>query len=85
MCVRFLMRIFLVCLFVLLSLQRGSAAQPGDLISMTSLGRYSVSALERLNDEFYQLSAVGYLIQDQPDAGVQHLSTDRRSPRDATA
>jgi len=70
--VLFLMRFFLVFLFVLLSLQRGSAAQPGDLISMTSLGRYSVSALEILNDEFYQSSAVGYLIQDQPDAGVRY-------------
>ena len=72
MCVRFPMRISFVCLFVLLSLQRGSAAQRGDLISMTSLGRYSVSALEVLNDEFYQLSAVGYLIQDLPDAGVRY-------------
>jgi hypothetical protein len=70
--VRFLMRFFLVFLFVLLSLQRGSAAQPGNLISMTSLGRYSVGALEILNDEFYQSSAVGYLIQDQPDAGVRY-------------
>src|SRR6185503_13620741 len=72
MCVRFLMRFFFVFLFVLLSLQRGSAAQPGDLISMAYLGRYSASALEILNDEYYQLSALGYLIQDQPDAGVQY-------------
>ena len=66
------MRFFFVFLFVLLSLQRGSAAQPGDLISMAYLGRYSASALEILNDEYYQLSALGYLIQDQPDAGVQY-------------
>ena len=46
--------------------------RPGDLISLSYLGRYSVSALEDLNDEFYQLGALGYLIQDQPDAGVQY-------------
>ena len=40
MCVRFLIRFFLVFLFVLSSLQRGSAAQPGDLVSMSYLGRY---------------------------------------------
>ena len=72
MCGRFLIRSFFVCLFVLSSLQRGSAAQPGDLISMSYLGRYSVGALEVLNDEYYQLSALGYLIQDKPDAGVRY-------------
>ena len=72
MCVRFLIRFFFVCLFVLSSLQRGSAAQPGDLISMSYLGRYSVSTLEVLNDEYYQLGALGYLIQDTPDAGVRY-------------
>jgi hypothetical protein len=72
MCVRFLNRSFLVFFFVLLSLQRGSAAHPGDLISMNHLGTYSVSALETLNDEYYQLSALGYLIQDVPDAGVRY-------------
>lgn len=69
--VRFLMRPFFVFLFVLLSLQRGSAAEPGHLISMSYLGRYSVTALEMLNDEYYQSSALGYLIQDEPDAGVR--------------
>ena len=44
--VRFLMSVFFVFLFVLLSLQRGSAAQPADLISTAYLGRYSASALE---------------------------------------
>src|SRR5262245_19576792 len=72
MCVRFLIRFFLVFLFVLSSLQHGSAAQPGDLISMNYLGRYSVGALEQLNDEFYQLVGLGYLIQDEPDAGVRY-------------
>ena len=72
MCVRFLIRFFLVFLFVLSSLQRVSAAQPGDLVSMSYLGRYSISALEILNDEYYQLGALGYLIQDEPDAGVQY-------------
>ena len=72
MCVRFLNRFFFVFLFVLSSLQRGSAAQPGDLVSMSYLGRYSISALEALNDEYYQLGALGYLIQDEPDAGVQY-------------
>ena len=72
MCVRFLIRVFFVFLFVLSSLQRGSAAQPGDLVSMSYLGRYSISALEVLNDEYYQLGALGYLIQDEPDAGVQY-------------
>jgi hypothetical protein len=72
MCVRFLARVFVVFFFLLSSPQRLSAAGPGDLISMSYLGRYSVSALEALNDEFYQLSALGYLIQDVPDAGVQY-------------
>jgi hypothetical protein len=72
MCVRFLIRFFFVFLFVLSSLQRLSAAQPGDLISMSYLGRYSVSTLEVLNDEYYQLGALGYLIQDKPDAGVRY-------------
>ena len=72
MCVRFLSRFFLVFLFVLSSLQRVSAAQPGDLVSMSYLGRYSISALEVLNDEYHQSSALGYLIQDEPDAGVQY-------------
>ena len=72
MCVRFLIRFFFVFLFVLSSLQRGSAAQPGDLVSMSYLGRYSISSLEILNDEYYQLGALGYLIQDEPDAGVQY-------------
>ena len=74
MSVRFPTRLLLVLLFVLVSLQRGSAAQPGDLISMSYLGRYSVSALEALNDEYYQSVAVGYLIQDQDqaDAGVRY-------------
>ena len=72
MFVRFLMRFFFVFFFVLSSLQRASAADPGDLISMSYLGRYSVSALEVLNDEYYQLGALGYLIQDEPDAGVQY-------------
>jgi hypothetical protein len=72
MCVRFLNRFFLVFLFVLSSLQRGSAARPGDLVSMSYLGRYSIGALEALNDEYYQLGALGYLIQDEPDAGVQY-------------
>ena len=72
MSVRFLIRFFLVFLFVLSSLQSGSAAQPGDLISMSYLGRYSVSALEVLNDEYYQSGALGYLIQDKPDAGVRY-------------
>ena len=72
MCVRFLIRFFFVFLFVLSSLQRGSAAQPGDLVSMSYLGRYSIGALEVLNDEYYQLGALGYLIQDEPDAGVQY-------------
>src|SRR4051812_5479829 len=72
MCVRFPIRIVFVFLFVLLLTQRGSAAQRGDLISTSYLGTYSVSALEALNDEFYQLSGLGYLIQDQPDAGVRY-------------
>ena len=72
MAVRFLIRFFVVFLIVLLSLERGRAAQPGDLISMSHLGRYSVSALEVLNDEFYQSGALGYLIQDEPDAGVRY-------------
>jgi hypothetical protein len=72
MCLRFLQRLFFVLFFVLVSLQRGSAAQPGDLISMTYLGRYSVSALESLNDEYYQSVGLGYLIQDEPDAGVRY-------------
>jgi hypothetical protein len=55
--VRFQIRFFFVLLFVLSSLQRGSAAHQGDLIGMNYLGRYSTRALERLNDEFYQLSA----------------------------
>ena len=59
MCVRFLIRFFFVCLFVLSSLQRGSAAQPGDLISMNYLGRYSVSTLEVLNDELLPVGCVG--------------------------
>jgi len=72
MCVRFLARFVVVLFFLLLSLQRLSAAEPGDLISTSYLGRYSVGALEALNDEFYQLSALGYLIQDVPDAGVRY-------------
>ena len=72
MCVRFLARFVVVLLFLLSSLQRLSAAEPGDLISTSYLGRYSVGALEALNDEFYQLSALGYLIQDVPDAGVRY-------------
>lgn len=72
MCVRFLVRVFFVFLFVLLSLQRGSAAQPGDLVSANYLGTYSIGALEALNDEFYQSGALGYLMQDEPDAGVQY-------------
>jgi hypothetical protein len=39
---------------------------------MIPLGRYSVGALEALNDEFYQLGALGYLIQDEPDAGARY-------------
>ena len=69
---RFLIRLFFLFLIVLLSLERGTAAQPGDLISMSYLGRYSVGALEVLNDEYYQSSALGYLIQDKPDAGVRN-------------
>ena len=72
MCVRFMIRVSFVVLFVLLSLQRGSGAQRGDLVSTSYLGRYSVGALEALNDEYYQLGALGYLIQDEPDAGVQY-------------
>jgi len=72
MCVRFSIRLFFVCVFLLASVQRGGAAHRGDLIGMTHLGRYSISALETLNDEFYQLSALGYLIQDEPDAGVRY-------------
>jgi len=72
MCVRFPIRIVFVFLFAMLLAQRGSAAQRGDLISTSYLGTYSVSALEALNDEFYQLSGLGYLIQDQPDAGVRY-------------
>ena len=70
--VPFLRRFFFVFVLVLSSLQRGSAAQPGDLISMSYLGRYSVTALEALNDEYYQVGAVGYLIQDEPHAGVRY-------------
>src|SRR5262245_51006057 len=69
---RFLARFFIVFLLMLSSLQPLRAAAPGDLISMSCLGRYSVSDLEALNDEFYQLSAVGYVIQDVPDAGVRY-------------
>jgi hypothetical protein len=72
MCVRFLARFVVVLFFLLSSLQRLSAAEPGDLISTSHVGSYSVSALEALNDEFYQLSALGYLIQDVPDAGVRY-------------
>ncbi|HEY6615020.1 MAG TPA: hypothetical protein VIZ32_10895 [Vicinamibacterales bacterium] len=72
MCVRFLARLVVVFFFLLSSLQRLSAAEPGDLISTSHVGSYSVSALEALNDEFYQLSALGYLIQDVPDAGVRY-------------
>ena len=72
MCVRFLIRFFFVFLVVLSSPQRGNAAQPGDLISMRCLGSYSVSALEALNDQYYQSGALGYLIQDQSDAGVRY-------------
>ena len=72
MCVRFLIHFFLVFLFVLSSLQRGRAAEPGGLVSMGHLGTYSISALDVLNDEFYQLGALGYLIQDEPDAGVRY-------------
>ena len=72
MCLRFLTRVFCVSFFILLSLHPGNAAQPGHLISMKHLGTYSVSALETLNDEYYQLSALGYLIQDVPDAGVRY-------------
>jgi len=61
-----------VLFFLLSSLQRLSAAETGDLVSTSYLGRYSVGALEALNDEFYQLSALGYLIQDVPDAGVRY-------------
>jgi hypothetical protein len=39
---------------------------------MNYLGRYSVGALEDLNDEYYQSGSLGYLIQDQPDAGVRY-------------
>ena len=56
MCVRFLARLVVVFFFLLSSLQRLSAAEPGDLISTSHVGSYSVSALEALNDEFYQLS-----------------------------
>src|SRR5262245_33111152 len=72
MCVRFLARFFFVFVFFLSSLQHLSAAKPGDLISMSYLGRYSVGALEALNDEFYQSAALGYLIQDVADAGVRY-------------
>ena len=72
MCVRFLARVVVVLFFLPSSLQHLSAAEPGDLISTSYLGRYSVGALEALNDEFYQLSALGYLIQDVPDAGVRY-------------
>ena len=72
MCVRFLARFVVVLFFLLSSLQRLSAAETGDLISTSYLGRYSVGALEALNDGFYQLSALGYLIQDVPDAGVRY-------------
>ena len=51
---------------------REGAAQPGDLVSMSYLGRYSISALEILNDESCRSGALGYLIQDEPDAGVQY-------------
>ena len=64
MCVRFLNRFFLVFLFVLSSLQHGSAAQPGDLVSMSYLGRYSISALEVLNDELLPVGCIGI-----PDTG----------------
>ena len=53
MCVRFLARVVVVLFFLLSSLQRLSAAETGDLISTSYLGRYSVGALEALNDEFY--------------------------------
>ena len=69
---RFLIRFFFLCLFVLSSAQRGNAAAPGDLISMTYLGQYSPGALEVLNDQYYQSGALGYLMQDEPDAGVQY-------------
>lgn len=69
---RILMRFLFLFLFVLTSPQRGKAAAPGDLISMTPLGKYSVSALEALNDQYYRLGALGYLIQDEPDAGVRY-------------
>ena len=42
MCVRFLIRCFLVFLFVLSSQQRGRAAEPGGLVSMDHLGTYSI-------------------------------------------
>ena len=63
------------------SLQRLSAADSGDLISTSYLGRYSVAALEAMNDEYYQLSALGYLIQDVPDAGVQYAVRSARPER----
>lgn len=69
---RFLIRVSCVSFFILLGPRLGSAAQPGDLASMRHLGTYSVQALETLNDEYYQLSALGYLIQDVPDAGVRY-------------
>ena len=72
MCVRFLIRVVFVFLVVLSSPRRGNAAQPGDLFSMSYVGRYSVSALEALNDRYYQSGALGYLIQDEPDAGVRY-------------
>jgi hypothetical protein len=66
------MRFLFVSFCVLFSLRSGSAASPGDLISMRYLGRYPVNALEGLNDQYYQSGALGYLIQDEPDAGVQN-------------
>jgi len=72
MSVRYPIRLVLVCAIVLSSPLQGSAAQRGDLISMSYLGRYSVDALEVLNDDYYQMAAVGYLIQDEPDAGVRY-------------
>ena len=59
MCRELLMRLFFVLFFVLSSLRPGGAAAPGDLISMTHLGTYSVSALEDLNDESMAVSPPG--------------------------
>ena len=69
---RGVMHFLLVVVCFVLALERGNAAAPGDLISTSYLGRYSIGALEALNDEFYQAGALGYLIQDKPNAGVRY-------------